>query len=139
LFRDLVVKIILKVGNFGQTDVALTSACLGVLALGLFAQSLTLLTTKAFYAIHNTIAPAIASIVGMIANVSLALIFVKLFSFQNAFSGFIINFFGLHGLSENKVIALPLAFVISSVIQFVILQIFFKTKINKDFKDETHS
>jgi len=139
LFRDLVVKIILKVGNFGQTDVALTAACLGVLALGLFAQSLTLLTTKAFYAIHNTITPAIASIIGMVANVSLALIFIKLFSFHNIFSGSIISFFGLHGLSENKVIALPLAFVISSIIQFVILQIFFKTKINKDFKNETHS
>jgi len=135
-FRDLVVKIILRVGSFGSADVALTAACLGLLSLGLFAQSLTLLTTKAFYAIHNTIMPALASIIGMAVNIILALLFVKLFAYQNPLSEPVIHFFNLANLKANQVIGLPLAFSLSSIIQFIFLQIAFRIKIKKVFKNE---
>jgi putative peptidoglycan lipid II flippase len=37
-FRDLLVKIVLKVGKFGITDSKLTAACLGMFLIGIFAK-----------------------------------------------------------------------------------------------------
>ena len=133
IFRDLIVRIILKTGSFSPTDANLTSACLGALSIGLFAQSLTLLTTKAFYAIHNTITPAIASIMALVVNVILAVSFVKLFSSTNVFSTTINSFFNLSPSGANQVVGLALAFSFSSIIQFIFLQIFFRIKVKKVF------
>jgi putative peptidoglycan lipid II flippase len=128
ILRDLVVKIILKVGKFGLIDTHLTAACLGMFALGLFAQSLVLLIAKVFYAVQNTKIPAIASIITMIFNIPLALFFVRFFSFQNSIQAIFIKIFNLQNLENISIIGLPLAFSISATIQFLILLAIFYQK-----------
>lgn len=128
IFRDLIVKLILKAGKFGLVDVYLTSACLGLFALGLFAQSLTLLLAKTFYASQNTKIPAFSSIVAMVINISLAFLFVWLLSFQNFFQEILITFLSLQNIKNIEIIGLPLAFSSSAIIQFVLLYILFQKR-----------
>ena len=128
LFRDLIVKIILQVGRFSATDTNLTAACLGMFCLGIFAQGLVLLIAKAFYALHDTKIPAIASVAGMVVNVFLCLLFVKLLSFPNSFQQFLVNFLNLSNLKNIEVIGLPLAISLSAIFQFLILLILFWRK-----------
>ena len=54
IFRDLLVKIILRVGKFELVDVRLTAACLGMFCLGIFAQGLVILIAKGFYSLQDT-------------------------------------------------------------------------------------
>ena len=128
ILSDFAVRIILKVRKFSLIDSHLTAACLGMFALGLFAQSLVLLLAKVFYAVQNTKIPAIASIVTMLVNIPLALLFVRLFSFQNPFQEIFIKFLNLQNLKNISIIGLPLAFSISAIIQFFILFILFHQK-----------
>lgn len=129
IFRNIIVEIILKVGKFGLIDSRLTSACLGLFSLGLFAQSLVLLLAKVFYALHDTKTPALASVLTMIVNIPLMLFFIYLLSFQNYFYDFLINFFHLQNIENVKIIGLPLAFSSSAVFQFALLFLFFQKKI----------
>ena len=128
IFRDFVVQIILKVGKFGLIDTRLTAACLGMFALGLFAQSLVLLLSKSFYAVQNTKIPALTSVAAMIINVGLAFLFVWLLSFPNSFQEILINFLNLHNLKNIEIIGLPLALSLSAIFQFFILLSLFLKK-----------
>jgi len=130
IFRELIVKIILQVGKFTPINASLTAACLGMFCLGLFAQGLINLIAKAFYAIHDTKTPAIASVIGMVLNLIFCLLFVRLFSFQNPFQQFFINFLNLQDLKEVQVIGLPLAISLSAIFQFFILFVLFQKKIH---------
>ena len=128
IFRDLIVKIVFQVGKFGLFDANLTSACLGMFSLGIFAQGLTNLLAKTFYAFHDTKTPAFASIFGMIINVIFCFSFVKLLSFPNLFQQFFIGFLNLQKTNSIEVIALPLSVSLSAIFQFLLLFILFHKK-----------
>jgi len=131
IFRDVFVKIILKAGKFSGFDVSLTAACLGLFALGLFAQGLILFIARAFYALQNTKIPAITSVMGMVINIVLSFLFVWLLSFQNYFQQFLIDFLNIQNLNNIKIVGLPLALSLSAIFQFVLLFILFKREIKK--------
>jgi len=133
IFRDLVVKIILQVRKFSLIDSHLIAACLGMFALGLFAQSLVLLLAKVFYAVQNTKIPAIASVITMFVNIPLALSLTKIFSFQNPIQEIFVKMLNLQNLGNISIIGLPLAFSISAIIQFLILLTVFYRKKRKFF------
>ena len=133
IFRDLVVKIILKVGKFGLTDTRLTAACLGLFALGLFAQSLVLLLAKGFYALGNTKIPALASVLTMLINIPLGVNFCSAFIFSKLLSGIFTQLLSLQNFKNIEVIGLPLAFSISATFQFILLYFTFRQKIKKIF------
>jgi len=126
IFRDFIIKLVLQTGKFGLVDVQLVSACFALFILGLFAQSLTLLLAKTFYAAQNTKIPAFSSIVAMGININLSFLFVWLLSFPNFFQEFFINFFGLQNLKNIEIIGLPLASSISVIFQFLLLFILFQ-------------
>ena len=128
LFRNIVVSIILRVGKFGLVDAHLTAACLGMFAIGLFAQSLSILLANAFYALQDTKTPALTSVAGMVANIILCFVLVRLFSFPNSIQQFFLNFFNLQKISHPEVIGLPLAISFSAIIQFLIIFSLFRRK-----------
>lgn len=128
LLRDVVVSIILKVGKFGLVDANLTAACLGMFAVGLFAQSLNLLLANSFYALQDTKTPALTSVAGMAANIILCFVFVKAFSVSGPFQQFFLDFFNLREISRPEVIGLPLAVSLSAIFQFLIIYPLFRWK-----------
>ena len=66
VLRAHLVRVILGSGAFDWTDTRLTAACLGLFALSLFTQGLTLLIVRAYYAAGRTFVPfAIAAAVAL--------------------------------------------------------------------------
>jgi len=121
LFRHFFVELIFKTGKFGSFDAQLTAALFGLFLLGIFAQSLLLLIAKAFFALQNTKTPALISFFGLISNIFLCLLFVKLLSFSNPFQNFLIRFLNLSDLKNIQLLGLPLALSLSAIFQFLIL------------------
>ena len=128
IFRKEAVDIIYKAGKFGAIDAHLTSACLGMFCLGIFAQGLILLIAKAFYARQNTKIPALTSIIGMLINIALCIGLVHLLSFPNSFQQGLVSFLNIQNLENIQVVGLPLALSLSSIFQFCLLLIFFKKR-----------
>jgi putative peptidoglycan lipid II flippase len=121
IFRDFFVRLILQAGKFGSFDASLTAACFGLFSMGIFAEGLTLLLAKSFYAFHDTKTPTLLSIFDLFGTLILCLIFVKLFSYPNYFHQFFTNFLGLGTSKDVQVVALPLGISISAIAQFLIL------------------
>ena len=133
LLRNPIIEIIYRTGKFGLTDVQLTSACLGIFALSIFAQSLIPLLARAFFSLQDTKTPTLITFWAVFLNIILAFSFVWLLKFPNSFSNFLIDFFSLLRNENTSLLGLPLAFSISAVFQFVLLYFSFKQKIKKLF------
>jgi len=129
ILRAQIVRIIYGTGRFSWADTRLTSACLALFALSLFAYGLGLLLSKAFYAAHNTKTPTIIGIISIGLNIGLCFLFVHLLGTTNFFSYSVINILKLNGLRDISIIGLPLAYSISGMFQFVLLFWFLHKKI----------
>ncbi len=101
VLRNEIVRIILGTGQFGAQDVRLTAAVLGIFAFGIFAGSLLLLFTRAFFAFHNTRTPVFINIFSALISIFLAVVFSLFFSKYTDISA---------------ILGLPLAVTVSSII-----------------------
>lgn len=124
LLRAQIVRVILGSGLFNWQDTRLTAAALGIFGLSVFAQSLTPLLAKAFYSMHDTKTPVIIGILMMGINIILALLFVKLLAFQTPFYQSMVNILKLTNIPDMRIIALPLAFSLTAIIEFILLFFF---------------
>lgn len=68
LLRAQIVRVVLGSGNFDWKATILTANALGIFAASLFAQGLTPLFARAFYARHNTKTPVIIGLVCLAIN-----------------------------------------------------------------------
>ena len=72
LFRAHLVRLVFGSGKFDWNDTILTFNTLGLFAISLFAQGLTPLFARAFYARHDTKTPVFTGILAMATNALLA-------------------------------------------------------------------
>ena len=107
VLRAQLVRVILGAGKFDWSDTILTIESLQYLALGLFADSLILLMIRGFFALEDTVTPAVISLVGTFVRLAGALVFVKYFS----------------------VSGLALGYAIGSIITMILLWIFLEEKV----------
>ncbi len=70
LLRHEIVDVILLAGRFTIQDAEMTAAVLGFMAISLFAQSLTPVLSRGFYAFHNTATPLYAGAAGALVAVT---------------------------------------------------------------------
>ncbi len=129
LLRAQIVRVVLGTGRFGWIDTRLTAACLGMFSLGLFAQGLIFVLSKTFYAAHNTKIPATISVVVVLLNILMVLLFVWLLSFPGVFLDSVKYILKLQGIGDIRVVALPMAFVIMAISQTFLLLIFLYKKL----------
>ncbi len=134
LLRAQIVRLILGTsffngGFFGWSQTRLTAACLGIFSLSLFAASLIPFLAKVFFSRHNTKMPVKIALATMVLNIGLCYFFVWLLSFPNFFQEITINFLKLKGIADISVVGLPLAFSISTIFQFFLLNFFLKREI----------
>ena len=128
LLRTPITALIYKTGKFGWEDAQLTSACLGLFSLSIFAQSLIPLFVRAFFSFQDTKTPTLITIFSVVFNVASAFFFVQILSFSNFFSDFLGKFFNLQGIGNISLLGLPLAFTLAAIFQFILLFIFFRRK-----------
>ena len=140
LLRAQITRVILGTGQFGWVDTQLTAASLGVFSFAIFAYGLSMLISKTFYAISNTVIPAFITLVTVAFNIVLSYTFIWLLSFTNFFSLALFQFLDISKVGENSVIGLPLALAISGIFQLVLLLVFLYKEIGDfGFKKIIHA
>lgn len=117
LLRAQIVRVILGSGAFNWTATINTADALAFFALGLFAQSLIPLFARAFYALSNTKTPFIIGIIASACNIAASLLLMK----------------------KYQVAGLALAASLGAIINFGLLAIFLKKKIDNFEADGTLS
>lgn len=138
--RTQIITILFRSFKFSISDVYLAATCLGLFSLGVFAQGLTLLISKTFFAAHNTKIPALVSGIVVIVNVALSLLFVNMLKLPNAFHQFIEKTFSLSSVPGIEVVGLPLAVSLSAIFQLFLLIFLLRKNIgNFHVKDVLHS
>lgn len=79
ILREQVVRIAFGAGHFDLEDTLLTSAILGILCVSLFAQSITPLLARGFYATQNTKTPLYVALFSQSINIILILSLIRKF------------------------------------------------------------
>lgn len=108
VLRHWLIQLIFGVGLFQSTGVETTAAVLGIFMFGVTAQSLIPIMSRAFYAFQNTKVPVLISLVSIVTDIGLALLFSYVFHF------------GPRGIA--------VAFSIAGNLNFLLLYIIFRRK-----------
>ena len=119
VLRNEITGILLKTGQFGESEMLLTSAAIGIFCIGIPFQSLVPFLSRTFFAIQNTIIPLIVNLFSTGINIALALYLVKL---PNLFS-----FTSLPG--DKRILALPLALSLAAIFNVIFLLILLSIKL----------
>ncbi len=107
LLRAQIVRIILGSGQFDWNDTFLTAQCLAFFSISIFAQSLTPMLARSFYALKNTWTPFAISIVSTLVNLGA----------------------GLYATPRYGIVGLVAGYSLSMVIQTSLLWVFLHKKI----------
>lgn len=75
IFSRLIISLIFGVGLFKGASIEATATVLSILMIGVIAQSLIPILSRAFYALHNTKTPVAISIFSILINIGLAIYF----------------------------------------------------------------
>ena len=89
VLRAHLVRVIYGTGAFDWDATRLTAALLGVLIVGLVAQGLVLLSSRAFYAVRRSWNPLMIQIVGLLVSVGGAYLFLALSASHPFFRDFV--------------------------------------------------
>ncbi|MBI2427161.1 MAG: murein biosynthesis integral membrane protein MurJ [Candidatus Kerfeldbacteria bacterium] len=124
LLRAQIVRIILGTGEFDWAATELTAQVLGIFAISLFAQALTPLLARSFYAHEDTKTPVVISVVTVIINVLLAIFLSKWYGVDGLAWAFtissLLNMFLLLIVLRNRIGSLDDSVIVSSVFRVVI-------------------
>ncbi len=131
ILRAQIVRLVLGTGQFGWIETRLTAASLGIFSLGLFALALVHFLVRVYFSFQDTKTPVIIGIFTMGINIAFCFFFLFLLNFENSFSQIATTFLRLESLEHIQVIAFPLAFLFSGIIQFFLLLFFLKRKLKE--------
>lgn len=129
VLRNQIVNIILGYGQFSQVSVQLTAASLGLFCLGLFAATLIPLVLRVFFAFQDTKTPTLIAIFAMLLNIILSFAFVSLLKEPSFLQASLVKIFKLEAIENIQILALPLAFSLISIFQFILLLTFLFKKL----------
>ncbi|MFA7314612.1 MAG: murein biosynthesis integral membrane protein MurJ [Candidatus Magasanikbacteria bacterium] len=107
LLRAQIVRLILGTGQFDWDATTLTFTALGIFSFSLFAQSLTPILSRSFYALQDTLTPLIISVISDITSIIIAI--------------YLSHFYGIIGLF--------VAYSFSQVFQFGFLWLLLRNKL----------
>ncbi len=121
ILRGQIVRLVLGTGRFDWNDTRLTAAALGIFSFSLFANALSHLLIRAYFSFQDTKTPVYVSIGGVIINIGLALLFLFLIQEGGIFRDLLVRTLRLQNLNGVEVLAFPLAFLLSILVQFITL------------------
>jgi putative peptidoglycan lipid II flippase len=134
VLRAHIVRAVLGTGAFDWTDTRLTAAALALFAVSLVAQGLTLLLIRALYAAGRTAFPFVVSALSALLTIVLGIWLLTVFSNTSA-TNFIEAFLRVQDVAGANVLALALAYSISSIIGATILCLYFAGKFGRFFSE----
>ncbi len=108
VLRAHLVRAIFGTGAFDWDATRLSAAVLGVLIVGLVAQGLVLLASRAFYAARKSWNPLIIQIVGFVVSVGSAIAFLQAAKTYPFFVDFVEALFRIEGVQGTEVVFIAL-------------------------------
>ena len=132
VLRAHIVRAVLGTGAFDWTDTRLTAAALALFAISLAAQGLTLLLIRAMYAAGKTIIPFVVSALSASLTIVFGVWFLTLLS-NPASGNFLEAFLRVQDVAGTNVLALALAYSMSSLIGALILCLYFAGRFGRFF------
>lgn len=121
LLRAHIVRLVLGTGEFGWAETKLTAASLGIFSFSFFASCLVLILVRAFFSFQDTKTPLLASLAAMVTNIFCCFLFIWVLGFDNFFRKTAVSLLKLDNIANIEVIAFPMAILIATVLQFIIL------------------
>ncbi|MBI4835675.1 MAG: murein biosynthesis integral membrane protein MurJ [Candidatus Abawacabacteria bacterium] len=100
LLRTEGIRLLFGSGRFNWVDTVITANTLGLFALSFISQSLLPIITRIFYAYKDTVSPLWTSLVTIVTNVVLSILFIFIFN--------------------REVVSLALSFTIASFVQLIL-------------------
>lgn len=139
LLRAQIVRLVYGAGDkFTWSDTRLTAAALGIFALGILFQALIPFLARTFFAVQNTKIPTLISITSVMMNIFLAIFFMGVLAGSNALTSLLISGLKLQGIADIRVLALPLALVLSGIIQAALLFLFLQRYVRKSIQKDVY-
>ncbi|MDB4940229.1 MAG: putative lipid flippase MurJ [Candidatus Doudnabacteria bacterium] len=91
LLRAQIIRLVLGAGHFDWEATKLTANALGIFAISIFAQSISPLFSRAFYARQNTVTPVLIGLSTLALNAVLSFFFAKTYGAMGLVIGFSIS------------------------------------------------
>ena len=129
IFRNQIVEIILRHGEFSPASAQLASASLGLFCFGIWAIALIPLLSRAFFAFKDTRIPAIIVFLTVTLNIILSFYFIEVLNSDSFLRNALSRIFQLGAVKDVRVLGLPLAFAMTGILQFVMLLAFLHKRI----------
>jgi len=127
VLRAQITRVVLGAGNFDWQATRLTANTLGIFAISIFAQSLTPLFSRAFYARHNTKIPVIVGLISLALNLLLSYLLSLHFKVLGLTAGFslasIFNAAVLYIILRMQIRHLDDKYLVSSILKIVLASI----------------
>jgi putative peptidoglycan lipid II flippase len=125
VLRAQIIRVVLGTGRFDWTATRLTAACLALFALSVLAQSLILLLIRGYYASGKTAKPLLMNLFSSVLMVGGAFVFTAWWQAGSHFRLFWETVLRVQDLPNTSVLALPLAYSFGTIINCLLLAIFF--------------
>ena len=116
VLRAQIVRVTLGSGVFTWSDTKLTAACFALFTVGLIAQNMILVSTRAFYAAHNTKTPLYINSACSIGIVLLAFFLKHEFNVVPMFRYFMESLLRVDDIPGASVLMLPLAYSLGTLL-----------------------
>jgi len=126
VLRAQIVRVILGVGQFSWSDTRLVAASMGILVIGVTAQSMINLVVRAYYAAGRTWRPLLMNAGGVIFEIILALTFIKIYKISPGIRDWFDHIMRVSNVEGAEVILIVLAFMLGTVFNYLILWYAFK-------------
>jgi putative peptidoglycan lipid II flippase len=127
VLRAYVVRVVLGTGSFDWTDTRLTAAAFALLSLSLVSQGIMLLLVRGYYAAGRTFVPFIVSAGMALLTIALAVVFLAALD-----NPYILEsterLLRVSELPGTNVLALALAFTVSSLVGTAVLVLLFELR-----------
>ncbi len=135
VLRAQIVRSILGSGNFSWANTRLTAAALSMFTISLFAQGLTLLFVRGYYAAGNTKKPLIINAITTVGDILFPFLLWKAFLHYPMFQYFIESLFKVSDVPGTVVLMLPLGYSLGVLLNVLIFFICFE----RDFQNVSRS
>jgi len=134
VLRAQIVRVILGTGQFSWQDTRLTAASVALFVISLVTQGLVLLFVRGYYAAGNTKKPFLTNVSSSILVIVLAKLFIYIFNHNPEIISRLEILLRVKDVPGTVMLALPLAYAIGSIVNFIFIWILFKRDFLKDQK-----
>ncbi len=131
IFRAQVVRLIIGAQKLSWDETRVAAAALAIFGFSFIFQGISLLLSRAFYAIKNTVIPLIVSLASIAVNVLATYIFLRLLSSNGIFKQLTISYLRLDGIVDLRILALPFGFSIAALFSTFVLFLILRKKFGR--------